>query len=71
MSSGPGWSSKWYELQNMSSQPMSPASMWSACLSAPLVATATNPGVLITPCGVWILPTRAREPGFFEACTSS
>ena len=43
----------------------------STALSAPLVPTGTNAGVWMTPCGVVILPTRAREPGFFERCTTS
>jgi len=42
---------------------------WNACsqrtpspaLSAPLVPTATNPGVSMTPCGVWMRPTRAAD----------
>lgn len=33
----------------------------STALRAALVPTATKPGVSMTPCGVWILPTRAAE----------
>ena len=36
-----------------------------------LVPTATKPGVSTTPCGVWILPTRARLPSLRDACSSS
>lgn len=33
--------------------------------------TRTHPGVLTTPCGVWMRPTRAREPGLVDWWRSS
>ncbi len=58
-------------LQKVNSWPAAFPQSWSTALRAPLVATATNPGVLTMPCGVWIRPTRAREPALVEAWTSS
>ena len=63
MTSVPGWTRRWYVLANMSWVSASTAVSALTALSAPLVPTGTKHGVLMTPCGVWILPTRAREPG--------
>ena len=69
--SGPGWSSKWYVLQNINWSPLSSVFWLSIAFNVPFVPTATKDGVSMTPWGVCILPTRANEPGFFDACTIS
>mmetsp|Transcript_6449 Transcript_6449/g.14056 ORF Transcript_6449/g.14056 Transcript_6449/m.14056 type:complete len:298 (+) Transcript_6449:1306-2199(+) len=43
----------------------------STALRAALVPTGTKAGVSITPCGVVMRPTRAREPGLRETCSTS
>mmetsp|Transcript_21609 Transcript_21609/g.44169 ORF Transcript_21609/g.44169 Transcript_21609/m.44169 type:complete len:236 (+) Transcript_21609:46-753(+) len=69
--SGPGCTSRWYVLQNMSCVPASTDCRSSIALRAALVPTGTKAGVSMTPCGVVIRPTRAREPGLRERCTTS
>mmetsp|Transcript_36211 Transcript_36211/g.116270 ORF Transcript_36211/g.116270 Transcript_36211/m.116270 type:complete len:225 (+) Transcript_36211:1030-1704(+) len=71
MTSGPGWTSRWYVLQNISWVPASWLCRSSTPLSAPLVPTGTKAGVSITPCGVVIRPTRARDPGLRDRCSTS
>eukprot|EP00967_Tisochrysis_lutea_P141736 scaffold260797_cov34-Tisochrysis_lutea.AAC.1 len=71
ITSEPGWTRRWYVLANMSCTPAASDCSFVTPLSAPLVATGTNPGVSITPLRVVIRPVRAFEPGFFETCSIS
>ena len=63
--SGPGFTNRWYVLQNMSCTPAALACSFVMAFIAAFVPTGTKPGVSMTPCGVWMRPTRARD--FFDS----
>mmetsp|Transcript_7559 Transcript_7559/g.22415 ORF Transcript_7559/g.22415 Transcript_7559/m.22415 type:complete len:255 (-) Transcript_7559:190-954(-) len=67
--SAPGCTRRWYVLQNMRSTPAAAASWADTALSAAFVPTGTKQGVSMTPWGVWMRPTRARDTA--DSCTTS
>mmetsp|Transcript_33861 Transcript_33861/g.112959 ORF Transcript_33861/g.112959 Transcript_33861/m.112959 type:complete len:262 (+) Transcript_33861:585-1370(+) len=69
--STPGCTMRWYVLQNCSCTPQEAAWAFVMPLSAAFVPTGTKHGVSMTPCGVWMRPTRAREPGLRDSCRTS
>ena len=56
--SGPGCRYRWYALASNDCAPSSFMDSGSTALTVALVPTATNDGVAISPCGVWMVPVR-------------